>query len=124
VNQAGSILKTAYLRTERDGNTVIPVAQVGESRSNSCPSKSSRPHLKNKLKLSTHGSHSWLTPVIPATQEAEIRRITIQSQPGQIVLEILSRKTHPKTRLVEWLSGRVPARKQETLSSNCSTAKK
>jgi hypothetical protein len=28
----------------------------------------------------------WLTPVILATQEAEIRRISFQSQPGQIVL--------------------------------------
>jgi hypothetical protein len=27
----------------------------------------------------------WLTPVILATQEAEIRRITVWSQPGQIV---------------------------------------
>jgi hypothetical protein len=27
----------------------------------------------------------WLTPVIVATQEAEIRRIIIQSQAGQIV---------------------------------------
>jgi hypothetical protein len=27
----------------------------------------------------------WLKPVILATQEAEIRRITIQGQPGQIV---------------------------------------
>jgi hypothetical protein len=27
----------------------------------------------------------WLTPVILATQEAEIRRITVGSQPGQIV---------------------------------------
>jgi hypothetical protein len=24
----------------------------------------------------------WFTPVIPATQEAEIRRIVVQSQPG------------------------------------------
>jgi hypothetical protein len=31
-------------------------------------------------------------PVILATQEAEIRRITFQSQPGQIVCEILSGK--------------------------------
>jgi hypothetical protein len=28
----------------------------------------------------------WLTPVILASQEAEIRRITVRSQPGQIVL--------------------------------------
>jgi hypothetical protein len=27
----------------------------------------------------------WLTPVILATQEAEIRRITLRSQPRQIV---------------------------------------
>jgi hypothetical protein len=29
-------------------------------------------------------------PVIPATQEAEIRRIVVQSQPGQIVPKTLS----------------------------------
>jgi hypothetical protein len=34
----------------------------------------------------------WLTPVILATLEAEIRRIVIQSQTGQIVQETLSRK--------------------------------
>jgi hypothetical protein len=32
----------------------------------------------------------WLTPVILATQKAEIRRIVIQSQTGQIVCETLS----------------------------------
>jgi hypothetical protein len=31
-------------------------------------------------------------PVILATQEAEIRRIAVQSQPGQIVQETLSQK--------------------------------
>jgi hypothetical protein len=33
--------------------------------------------------------HLWLTPVILASHEAEIRRITVRSQPGQIVLRDL-----------------------------------
>jgi hypothetical protein len=39
----------------------------------------------------------WLTSIIPATQEAEIRRITTQSQPRKIVCKTLSRrKTNTK----------------------------
>jgi hypothetical protein len=42
----------------------------------------------------------------PGTQEAETRRTEVQSQPGQIVLQTLSRKnpshTHKKG-LVKWL---------------------
>jgi hypothetical protein len=34
--------------------------------------------------------HWWLTSVILTTQEAEIRKITAQSQPGQIVHKTLS----------------------------------
>jgi hypothetical protein len=34
----------------------------------------------------------WLTSVILATQEAGIRMIVVQSQPGKIVLETLSQK--------------------------------
>jgi hypothetical protein len=43
--------------------------------------------------------HQWLTPVILAAQEAEIRRITVQRQPWQIVHETLSQKdpTQKKT---------------------------
>jgi hypothetical protein len=38
-------------------------------------------------------------PVILATQEAEIRRIMVQSQLGQIVHETLSQKYPPQKRL-------------------------
>jgi hypothetical protein len=38
-----------------------------------------------------------LTSVIPAIQEAEIRRLVVQSQPGQIVHETLSWKKKTKT---------------------------
>jgi hypothetical protein len=40
----------------------------------------------------------WLTSVILAIQEAEIRRIAVRSQPVQIVQETLSRKTLHKNR--------------------------
>jgi hypothetical protein len=36
--------------------------------------------------------HQCLTPIILTIQEAEIRRITVQSQAEQIVYETLSRK--------------------------------
>jgi hypothetical protein len=45
----------------------------------------------------------WLTPVILATQEAEIR-IAVQSQPRQIVpRDAISKKTLHKKGLAEWL---------------------
>jgi hypothetical protein len=47
----------------------------------------------------------WLTPVIPATQEAEIRRITVQSQPRAIVHETLSQKK-PFTKKGWWSGSR------------------
>jgi hypothetical protein len=59
----------------------------------------------------------WLTPVILATQELEIRRTAVQSQLRQIVHETLSRKTLHKKGLVEWL-------KVWALSSSPSIGKK
>jgi hypothetical protein len=56
-------------------------------------------------------------PIISATQEAEIRRIKVQSQPRQIVhARLYLEKTHHKKGLVEWLKG-------WALSSSPSTAK-
>jgi hypothetical protein len=46
----------------------------------------------------------WLTPIILATQEAEISRIKVQSQPGQIVCETLSRKKPNTKKGLEWLT--------------------
>jgi hypothetical protein len=56
--------------------------------------------------------------VILATQKAEIRRIMVQSQPRQIVLEILSKKkSHHKKELVACV-------KVQALNSSPRTAKK
>jgi hypothetical protein len=45
----------------------------------------------------------WLTPVILATQKAEIRRIMFQSHPGQIVHKTYLEKPLQRIGLVEWL---------------------
>jgi hypothetical protein len=45
----------------------------------------------------------WLTPIILVTQEAEIRRIVVQSQPRQIVCETISKTSITIKGLVEWL---------------------
>jgi hypothetical protein len=46
-----------------------------------------RPYLKDRKKQARCW---WLNPVILDTQEAEIKRITVQSEPRQIVFETLS----------------------------------
>jgi hypothetical protein len=46
--------------------------------------------LKNSISFLLNLPKSRLTPVILATQEAEIRRIKFQSQLGQVVQETLS----------------------------------
>jgi hypothetical protein len=58
--------------------------------------------------------HWWLTSVILATQEAEIRRIMVPNQPRQIVREIISQKYPSQRGLAEWL-------KVKALSSNTNT---
>jgi hypothetical protein len=59
--------------------------------------------------------HQWSTPVILAPQEAEIRRVTVRSQPR--LQDPLSKIPITKIGLVEWL-------KVKALSSSPSTAKK
>jgi hypothetical protein len=51
-------------------------------------------YVKNKLPQLYRqlAGHQWLTPIILATQEAEIRMIILRSQPGQTVHETLSLK--------------------------------
>jgi hypothetical protein len=44
-------------------------------------------------------------PVILTTQKAEIRRLAIQRQPGQIVWETLSQKKKKKITKEGWWSG-------------------
>jgi hypothetical protein len=52
--------------------------------------------------------------VIFATQEAEIRRIAVRSQPGQIVCEILSRKNPSQKRADGVAQGEGPEFKPHT----------
>jgi hypothetical protein len=46
---------------------------------------SKKPRNKMEKKKKKSARCQWLMPVILAIQEAEIRRIMVQSQPGQMV---------------------------------------
>jgi hypothetical protein len=65
---------------------------------------------ENILRSFLRAGHWWLIPIILANQEAEIGRIKVQRQPGQMVCQTLpvSKKpiTKKKKRLVEWLKVR------------------
>jgi hypothetical protein len=59
---------------------------------------------KNNLKRVSRGRHWWLTPEIIGTQEAEIRRITIQSQPqANSSQDSILKIPITEIGLVEWL---------------------
>jgi hypothetical protein len=45
--------------------------------------------LTSYMKDHRCAGHQWLMPVILTTQEAEIRRFEVRSQPGEIVYETL-----------------------------------
>jgi hypothetical protein len=60
------------------------------------PELDGRPCLKNHER----DGHRWLTFVILTTQEAEIRRIMVRSQPRQIVWRPYLEKTLHKKGLV------------------------
>jgi hypothetical protein len=42
------------------------------------------------LEMKRGTRHQWLMPIILVTQEAEIKRTAVQSQPEQVLLETLS----------------------------------
>jgi hypothetical protein len=64
----------------------------------------------------------WLTPVIPATQEVEVRRIAVRNQLGKIVHETLSWKYSTSNRAgrVAQVVEHMPS-KSKALSSNPNT---
>jgi hypothetical protein len=57
--------------------------------------------VHRQVRKFAHIGRQWLTPVILATQKAEIRRITVQSQPKQIVSRDPILKTLHKNRAGE-----------------------
>jgi hypothetical protein len=77
--------------------------------------------LKYTIKEKMLPGSGWLTPVILATQEAKIRRISVPSQPGQIVPEILFLKNPSQKRAggmaqgvgPDWFQTPVPQEKKK-----------
>jgi hypothetical protein len=61
------------------------------------------------IKLPVRAGHQWLTPIILATQEAEISRIEAGSQPREIVQDPISKYPTQKKGCQSDSSGRVLA---------------
>jgi hypothetical protein len=80
-----------------------PVTRITDLNHSAQPYLLMLPHWW--LSFNTQAGHRWLTPIILDTQEAEIKRIKVQSQPRQIVCEILSRKK-PITKKSWWSGSR------------------
>jgi hypothetical protein len=102
----------------------IILATLRQKLGEASPGKQfARPYLKK----THHARRRWLTPIILVSQEADIRRIQVRSQPRQIVHETLSRNIQHKTagfvlgvaQVVKLLPS-----KHKALSSNPSTKKK
>jgi hypothetical protein len=69
--------------------------------------------------ISVVAGHQWLMPIILDTQEAEISRIRVRSQPRHIIHETLSQKTFYKNRTGGVAQGEGPEFKPQ-----CHTHKK
>jgi hypothetical protein len=92
------------------------VVECLPSRSEALSSNPSASKKKTQ-EASSGARRRWLTPVIPAPREAEIRRITVRNQPRETVQETLYQKNPSQKR-----AGGVA--QDVALSSNPSTAKK
>jgi hypothetical protein len=57
---------------------------------------------KGYMKFSKRAGHPWLTPIIFASQKAEIRRITVQGQPREIIQEALCQKHIAHTKKITY----------------------
>jgi hypothetical protein len=75
------------------------------------------------LQRIVQAGHWWLTPIILATQEAEISRIVVQSQLRQIVPQTLSRKTLHKNRAGGVAQGEGPEFKPQYLKKEFSKSR-